>query len=204
VLLKLALKDGRPPISRWQMNFTSTLRGYTPSNAPSLAFHTEAGLEDRLNRSALLDSFCMASVMPSGEKGAMTRGVPTGYAAPPLLKSIAASSEPPPVWPYADGPVRGTARSLHKNVPQAALEDSKFMNCWRWSMHCAMEEHGARAGRSRTQERLEGSSFDLSDLELLEIAAERSARSCLRLSSSAAARRLCWSPIPEPPQSANL
>ncbi len=32
---------------------------------------------------------------------------------------------PPPVWPYAKGQVRGYSFSpLHKNVPQAALEES--------------------------------------------------------------------------------
>ena len=85
-------------------------------------------LQDRLNRSALLE-FLLHGIRYAfpAEKGALTRGVPTGYAAPPLLKSIAASSEPPPVWPYADGPVRGYSFApLHKNVPQAALEDSKF------------------------------------------------------------------------------
>jgi hypothetical protein len=33
----------------------------------------------------------------------------------------------PPVWPYAEGPLRGIAFSpLYKNVPQAALRDSKL------------------------------------------------------------------------------
>jgi hypothetical protein len=81
-------------------------------------------LEDRLHRSALLE-FLLHGIryaFPAG-KGTLARGVPTGYAAPPLLESIAASSEPPPVWPYADGPVRGYSfASLHKNVLQAALE----------------------------------------------------------------------------------
>jgi len=85
-------------------------------------------LQDRLNRSALLE-FLLHGIRYAfpAEKGALTRGVPTGYAAPPLLKSIAASSEPPPVWPYADGPVRGYSFApLHKDVPQVALEDPKF------------------------------------------------------------------------------
>lgn len=58
------------------------------------------------------------------ERGEITRGVPTGYAAPPLDKEIAGSSDPPPVWPYAEGSVRGYAFApLYRTVPEAALRD---------------------------------------------------------------------------------
>lgn len=58
------------------------------------------------------------------EKGELTRGIPTGYAAPPLESFFPISSEPPPVWPDADGEVRGEAFSpLYKSVPKAARED---------------------------------------------------------------------------------
>ena len=58
------------------------------------------------------------------ERGGLTRGVPTGYAAPPLDKVIAGSSDPPPVWPYAEGKVRGYAFApLYRTVPEAALRD---------------------------------------------------------------------------------
>ena len=58
------------------------------------------------------------------KRGELTRGVPTGYAAPPLDQSIAGSSEPPPVWPYAEGKVRGYAFApLYRTVPEAALRD---------------------------------------------------------------------------------
>jgi len=61
------------------------------------------------------------------EKGALTRGVPTAYAAAPLCQSVAASGDPPPVWPFSEGPVRGYSFSpLHKNVPQAALKDKQL------------------------------------------------------------------------------
>jgi hypothetical protein len=61
------------------------------------------------------------------EKGALTRGVPTGYAAAPLNQWIAGGDDPPPVWPYAEGPVRGYSFTpLHKNVPQATLEDTRL------------------------------------------------------------------------------
>lgn len=61
------------------------------------------------------------------ERGEMTRGVATGYAAPPLNKVITGSSDPPPVWPYAEGTVRGYAFTpLYPSVPQAALKDSNL------------------------------------------------------------------------------
>ena len=47
------------------------------------------------------------------EHGALTRGMPTGY--------------PPPVWPYAEGKVRGYALSpLYPTVPAAAERDPKL------------------------------------------------------------------------------
>jgi hypothetical protein len=58
------------------------------------------------------------------DHGPLTRGVPTGYAAAPLNKTIVASNDPPPVWPYAEGSVRGNAFTpLYRTVPQAALRD---------------------------------------------------------------------------------
>lgn len=53
--------------------------------------------------------------------GGITRGVPTGYAAPPLKDKIVQPSEPPPVWPHKNGTVRGAALyPLYPSVPDAA------------------------------------------------------------------------------------
>lgn len=85
-------------------------------------------LKDRLNRSALLE-FLLHGIRYAfpAEKGALTRGVLTSYAAVPLNKAIHPGDEPPPVWPFADGPARGYEFSpLHKNVPKAALEDPRL------------------------------------------------------------------------------
>lgn len=58
------------------------------------------------------------------EIGQPTRGIPTGYAAPPLDQYFAESSELPPVWPHPEGMVRGVAFSpLYKLAPQAARSD---------------------------------------------------------------------------------
>ncbi len=57
-----------------------------------------------------------------GTRGPLTRGVLTGYAAPPLDSMIrATATEPPPVWPDKDGESRGEALyPLYPTVPQAA------------------------------------------------------------------------------------
>ena len=58
------------------------------------------------------------------ERGELTRGMPTGYAAPPLNKVIVQPDEPPPVWPYAEGTTRGYSFApLFPSVPVAASRD---------------------------------------------------------------------------------
>ncbi len=53
--------------------------------------------------------------------------MPTGYAAPPLNEVITQPDEPPPVWPYAEGKVRGYSLSpLYPSVPAAAARDAKL------------------------------------------------------------------------------
>ena len=41
------------------------------------------------------------------ERGSMTRGIPTGAAAEPLKSRFLDDKEPPTVWPYSEGKVRG-------------------------------------------------------------------------------------------------
>jgi hypothetical protein len=61
------------------------------------------------------------------ERGELTRGMLTIFAAPPLDESFAPSNEPPPVWPDPQGAQRGTAFSpLYKSVPVAARADRKL------------------------------------------------------------------------------
>lgn len=62
------------------------------------------------------------------KRGEMTRGIPTGYAAPPLDKMfVETSSESPPVWPDPEGNVRGIAFfPLCKHAPHAARADEKL------------------------------------------------------------------------------
>jgi hypothetical protein len=58
------------------------------------------------------------------QRGQTTRGMPTAHAAPPLSDQIAENGDLPPVWPDAEGQVRGvTLEPLHKAVPKAARKD---------------------------------------------------------------------------------
>jgi hypothetical protein len=55
------------------------------------------------------------------ERGEPTRGILTGYAAPPLNRLIVAGDELPPVWPYPEGKSKGVSfEPLYKTVPFAA------------------------------------------------------------------------------------
>ena len=61
------------------------------------------------------------------DRGEMTRGVPTGHAAPPLNQHLVSADEPSPVWPDPEGEVRGTAFSpLYSAAPRAARSDPQL------------------------------------------------------------------------------
>lgn len=80
------------------------------------------------------------------EQGGLTRGIPTAYAAPPLNSIIVASGDPPPVWPYSKGEIRGLALlPLHPSLPDAAMKDAKL-----YEMLALVDS--IRAGRARERE----------------------------------------------------
>ena len=61
------------------------------------------------------------------DRGELVRGIPTGYAAPPLEDQFIPSNDPPPVWPDPEGKIRGYSFSpLYKSVPKAAKVDKKL------------------------------------------------------------------------------
>ena len=61
------------------------------------------------------------------DRGVLTRGIPTGYAAPPLKGLITQAKDPPPVWSDPEGDTRGYEFSpLYKSAPRAALKDEKL------------------------------------------------------------------------------
>jgi len=84
--------------------------------------------EKRVNQTALLEflGHGLRYVFPPA-RGSLVRGVPTAASAEPLKSRLLESGEPPTVWPYAEGNIRGIAiMPLYKAAPKAALRDPKF------------------------------------------------------------------------------
>ena len=80
------------------------------------------------------------------DRGGLTRGLPTAYAAAPLKDMIFQPTEPPPVWPDPEGVIRGYGFSpLYKSVPKAALKDKKL-----YEMLALVD--AVRDGRARERE----------------------------------------------------
>jgi DNA-binding Lrp family transcriptional regulator len=87
-----------------------------------------AKLENRPNLTAI-EEFLIHGLKYAftAQRGEMTRGVPTSYAAEPLRSMIARGKEPAPVWPYQEGKECGMAfEPLYKSAPIAALRDPLF------------------------------------------------------------------------------
>ncbi|MFV2057664.1 MAG: hypothetical protein ACC707_14450 [Thiohalomonadales bacterium] len=77
------------------------------------------------------------------DNGELVRGMPTSYAAAPLVTHFVSNNEPPPVWPDSEGEVRGVSFSpLYKSVPNAAKKDAKL-----YELLVLID--GIRGGRSR-------------------------------------------------------
>jgi DNA-binding Lrp family transcriptional regulator len=106
-----------------------------------------SGLVDEASRSVRKDALReflihgLRYVFPPEWSG-VTRGIPTSYAAPPLLAEFA-QGELPPVWPDAEGSTRGEGLApLYRSAPRAALRDPRL---YEWlALVDAM-----RAGRAR-------------------------------------------------------
>ncbi|QEE30635.1 winged helix-turn-helix domain-containing protein [Terriglobus albidus] len=129
LLLKLAMqRDPRMPskdLADGLFISPSEVSKSLKRSAESGLLHMAKG-EKRVNRSALLEflSHGLRYVFPPA-KGSLVRGVPTAVAAAPLNSRFVDNGDPPDVWPYAEGDVRGIAFSpLYKGAPQAALKDA--------------------------------------------------------------------------------
>jgi hypothetical protein len=124
VLLKIAAKKQEP----WLMkDLSSELNISAGEISESLHRSWLAGLisidKKELMKSALLEflQYGLKYVYPQ-HPGALVRGVPTAYSAPPLSELV--MSNEAVVWPYADGTVRGQAIiPLHPSVPKACMAD---------------------------------------------------------------------------------
>lgn len=128
VLLKLAGAE-----SDWTFEKIAAELGLSPSAAHrSLDRAQQAGLYDvrrkRVNSLTLLEFLAHGAryVFPAAWHGE-ARGIPTAWAAPPLVDRLSSSKKNPPVWPYAKGKVRGIAlEPLHPIVPEATQRDQRL------------------------------------------------------------------------------
>ena len=131
LLLKLAIQnDSRVP----SKNLADTLFISPSEVSKALRRCVDSGLlylsgsEKRVNRPALLEFLAhgFRYVFPP-VLGTLVRGVPTAAAAEPLKSRFLEDGDPPTVWPYAQGKVRGISFApLYKGAPKAALRDPKF------------------------------------------------------------------------------
>lgn len=127
ILLKLVAIDG----SDWSYSSLANDLSMSPAEVHAgIKRCVAARLFDQQRnapiRSALLE-FLIHGVKYAflPDRGALTRGTTTSYAAPPLNSLIVQPSDPPPVWPSPEGTTRGYEFSpLYKSVPKAAAKDS--------------------------------------------------------------------------------
>jgi hypothetical protein len=126
ILLKLVSLGDRP----WSYNVLAVELAMSPSEVHSGVKRAAAArlLDPQRNVPILraLQEFLVHGVKYAfpPDRGPLTRGLPTAYAAPPLNTLIVLPDEPPPVWPDPEGKVRGYAFSpLYPSVPKAAALD---------------------------------------------------------------------------------
>ena len=119
VLLKICALRERP----WNQKQLAADLFISQSSVSDALKHAERSrLYNSSNRRVNL--LALEEALVHGAKYFLTRGVPTGWAAPPLMNLLAVSNEPPPVWPDADGEVRGLAfEPLYSSAPRAARKD---------------------------------------------------------------------------------
>lgn len=126
ILLKIVSLKGQ----KWTFSKLSYELFMSPSQVyASINRSTEARLYDPIKKMPFKSAF--EELLIYGikyifypKRGGLIRGIPTGYAAPPLNKILQLSDEPPPVWPDPEGKVRGYEISpLYKTVPKAIKTD---------------------------------------------------------------------------------
>lgn len=84
---------------------------------------------DKRPRIQALEEFLVHGIKYAfpAERGSITRGMPTGYAAEPLNKLITQGNDPPPIWMDPEGKVRGYSLTpLYESVPKAAKFDKRL------------------------------------------------------------------------------
>lgn len=129
VLLRLSLESGPPPTyavlgSELGMTASEVHAGLERAVLAQLARKDAGGKASVVREALRLYLQHGARYSFPATRGEMTRGMPTGYAAPPLLEKIVQPAEPAPVWPHKHGTVRGMAfYPLYPSVPEAAARN---------------------------------------------------------------------------------
>jgi hypothetical protein len=127
LLLKLAIQDG-PRLQSKDLAESLSISPSEVSKALKRCVEADllyiAGPEKRVNRSGLMEflSHGLKYVFPP-RRGSMVRGVLTAASAEPLKSRFLEDREPPAVWPYAEGTVRGisfTTRVLQQRDRHAS------------------------------------------------------------------------------------
>ena len=127
VLLKLSVLESK----EWSFASLAAALYMSPSEVHAgIKRATAARLFDETRRLPVrknLEEFLVHGVKYAypPQHGALTRGIPTSYAAYPLNEKLAiGKKDVPPVWPHPEGDVRGYEFSpLYKSAPSAALID---------------------------------------------------------------------------------
>lgn len=126
VLLRLSLEQGVPPTyailgSELGLTASEIHAGLERASLAQLARKDKSGKAFVVRDALRLFVQHGARFSFPATRGEMTRGMPTGYAAPPLKDKIIQPNEPAPVWPHKNGTVRGMAfYPLYPTVPEAA------------------------------------------------------------------------------------
>lgn len=149
--LVVAIRLAIPPANEWTYPALAAALHMSASEVHAAVKRAaKAGLVDETTRTARRAA--LLEVLVHGARYFMppvwtsvTRGIPTAHAAAPLATAVLPDGLPP-VWPHAEGTVRGQGlKPIYRSVPDAALDDAIFHE---W---LALVD-AIRAGRARDRE----------------------------------------------------
>lgn len=129
VLLRLSLQSGAPPTyaalaQELSLTASEVHAGLERATIAQLARKDRRGRASVVREALKLFVLHGARYAFPATRGEATRGMPTGYAAPPLADKIVQPNEPAPIWPHKNGQVRGVAfYPLYPTVPDAAARN---------------------------------------------------------------------------------
>lgn len=129
VLLRLSLQSGAPPTyaalaQELSLTASEVHAGLERATIAQLARKDRRGRASVVREALKLFVLHGARYAFPATRGEATRGMPTGYAAPPLADKIVQPNEPAPVWPHKNGQLRGMAfYPLYPTVPDAAARN---------------------------------------------------------------------------------